>query len=480
MRHNPELRPVPVRDVRAVLEQAVSGLEQSAPHFSAHAQLWLRQILVVGFLVGVMAAVSVAEPAFAWSTLLIALAIPFACIAIFRTIAILMVLIRPRSERNAEIATPDRDLPTYSILVPLYDEAHMAPQIVAALSALDYPAEKVEVLIVLEADDAATRTAFDQHALPRQFHVVLVPQAEPRTKPKALNFALQFARGDYVVVYDAEDLPARDQLRQAVRMFADAPDNVACLQARLLIHNSQDSWLTRQFSLEYLALFDGLLPAYQTLGVPLPLGGTSNHFPRHRLLQIGGWDPYNVTEDADLGVRLRRLGLKAQMLPSDTLEEAPQGFSGWLPQRTRWLKGWMQTWLVHTRHPFRTLREMKPTAFVGFHLIFGGMVLAALVHPFMYALLIWQYFTIGPFAVPVDAAGAAITGLTAFNLALGYASAMLLCAVSAMRRGQGGLLLTVVTLPVYWLLVSTAAWRAVWQLIVAPFKWEKTRHNVRR
>ncbi len=466
-------------DSETALDNAVNGLSRSAPHFSARVPFWARQIIAMGFLVGLVAAAFVVATSAAFTTLFVALAIPFSCIAIFRTAAILFVLVRRSPDGAMLPPSSDDALPTYSILVPLYGEANMAPQIVAALTVLDYPVARLEVLIILEADDHATRAAFDSQSLPTHFNIITVPHVRPKTKPKALNFALKYACGDYVVVYDAEDLPAPGQLRTAARMFANTPDTVACLQGRLLIHNATDSWLTRQFSLEYLALFDGLLPAYQALGLPLPLGGTSNHFPRHILKRIGGWDPHNVTEDADLGIRLVRLGYEARMLPSETWEEAPERFAGWLPQRTRWLKGWMQTWLVHTRQPLRALTDMGLVAFVGFHMIFGGMVLAALVHPFMYVLLVWQYFTIGPFASPIDGAGHLITALTAFNLALGYTSAMVLCAISALRRRQSGLLLHILTLPVYWLLVSAAAWRALWQLLFAPFKWEKTQHRIR-
>lgn len=459
------------------LDQAVNGLWRSSPHFSARITFWWRQAALLGFLAGGVTAASVIVPDLTLRLLFILIAIPFACIAIFRIIAILFALFRRRALQTTLI--DDTDLPTYSILVPLYKEGNMASQITAALLLLDYPTEKLDVLIVLEADDAATHESFAAQSLPAHFRIITVPHAEPKTKPKALNFALQCTHGDYVVVYDAEDLPAPGQLREAAHVFAQSPDTIACLQARLLIHNPRESWLTRQFSLEYMALFDGLLPAYQSLGVPLPLGGTSNHFPRDVLEHLGRWDPYNVTEDADLGIRLTRLGYQARMLSSETWEEAPNDFSQWLPQRTRWLKGWMQTWLVHARHPFRTLREMGVVAFTGFHLIFGGMVLAALVHPLMYALLIWQFLTIGPFAVPIDGVGILITGLTAFNLAFGYASSMMLCAMCALRRGEGGLLAAVLTLPFYWLLVSAAAWRALWQLLFAPFKWEKTNHQAK-
>lgn len=482
----PPVRPNRVHEVSQSLDQrdralhaAIHGLRNQAPHHSAHIPFWWRQIVFLGLLSGGSAAFYVVASQLALSVLYVALALPFACIAVSRTIAVLLLPVTNLRKRVLPTMLSDDALPTYSILVPLYDEANMVPQIVAALATLDYPASQREVLFVLEADDRATRAAFGTLRLPDGFRVLTVPQAAPRTKPKALNFALQFARGTYVVVYDAEDLPAANQLRLAATHFARMPPDVACLQARLLIHNARDSWLTRHFSLEYMALFDGLLPAYERLGIPLPLGGTSNHFPRKVLEHLGGWDAYNVTEDADLGLRLVRLGYRARVLPCETLEEAPNTLSDWLPQRTRWLKGWMQTWLVHTRQPVRTLREMGVVAFSGFHLIFGGMILAALVHPFMYVLLIWQYLTIGPFAMPVDGTGLFVTGLTAFNLGLGYLSAVLLCALAAMRRGQAGLLFHLLTLPFYWLLVSAAAWRALWQLLVHPFKWEKTRHTLK-
>jgi len=464
----------------AALDHAVAHLARSAPHFSASTPFWWRQIFIFTILTAAFVVLSVVAPATALEVLLLSLAVPFACIVVFRIAAITRLLVRrDRSDlRMAHLS--GAELPTYSVLMPLVGEANMAPQIVAAMRLLDYPAEKLEVLIVLEDHDAATQAAFAALPLPPHFRVIVVPTASPRTKPKALNYALCFAGGDYVVVYDAEDLPNPSQLKRAACTFALAPPNVACLQAPLLIHNANESWLTRHFSLEYMALFDGLLPAYRMLGAPLPLGGTSNHFPRELLQDLGAWDPYNVTEDADLGMRLARCGLEARMLASETWEEAPDRYSDWLPQRTRWLKGWMQTWLVHTRHPFRLLRDMGPAGFIGFHMIFGGMLLAALVHPAMYGLLIWQYFTIGPFATPVDGLGLAFTMLSASNLAFGYVTAMLLSALCAIWRGQTGLIFHIITLPVYWLLISAAAWRALFQLLVAPFHWEKTRHRMRR
>ena len=242
---------------------------------------------------------------------------------------------RPRPLKLEPI--PDRRLPTYSVLVPLYREAAVVPDLIRHLKRLDYPASKLQVLLILEADDEESLTAVRRHADAAQFELVVVPPSQPRTKPKALTYALNFARGDYVVVFDAEDRPEPDQLRKAAAAFRERPD-LGCVQARLTPDN-RDSWLARMFTLEYAANFDVLLPALASWRVPLPLGGTSNHFPRDVLEAVGAWDPFNVTEDADLGVRLARFGYQTATLHSRTFEEAPVTFRQWLPQRRRWVKG---------------------------------------------------------------------------------------------------------------------------------------------
>jgi cellulose synthase/poly-beta-1,6-N-acetylglucosamine synthase-like glycosyltransferase len=180
-------------------------------------------------------------------------------------------------------------------------------------------------------------TQLDAH-----MQVLVVPEGAPRTKPRATQYALQFARGEYVVVYDAEDAPEPDQLRRALAALRAGGERLGCLQAQLNIYNSDATWFTRQFTVEYTALFDCILPTLERLRLPVPLGGTSNHFPRAVLDAVGGWDPYNVTEDADLGIRLARAGWHVGVLNSTTWEEAPPTFRIWKGQRTRWLKGWMQ------------------------------------------------------------------------------------------------------------------------------------------
>ncbi len=154
------------------------------------------------------------------------------------------------------------------------------------------------------------RRALRKHDLPPHFEVIVVPQGSPQTKPRALNYALQFCRGSLLTIYDAEDIPEPNQLREVARKFSGAGEKLACLQAQLSFYNPNENWLTRQFTAEYATLFGLILPALAAHNLPLPLGGTSNHFRTRNLRQIGGWDPYNVTEDADLGLRLARLGYR--------------------------------------------------------------------------------------------------------------------------------------------------------------------------
>jgi cellulose synthase/poly-beta-1,6-N-acetylglucosamine synthase-like glycosyltransferase len=236
----------------------------------------------------------------------------------------------------------DDGLPVYTIVVALYREAAAVKGLVAALRALNYPVEKLDIKLVVEADDTQTRMAIAALGLGLPFEIIVAPASGPRTKPKALNAALPFARGSFVAVYDAEDRPERDQLRLALEAFVAGDGRLACVQARLTIDNSRDSWLSRLFTAEYAGLFDVFLPGLAAWRLPLPLGGSSNHFRAAVLRECGAWDPYNVTEDADLGMRLARFGYRTAVIPSSTYEEAPARFGPWLKQRTRWFKGWMR------------------------------------------------------------------------------------------------------------------------------------------
>lgn len=378
---------------------------------------------------------------------------------------------------GAPDATADAELPVYTLLVPLFEEAKVLPQLVKALRRLDYPAAKLDIKLIFEAQDRDTLQAALALRLPAGFHCVVVPKAEPRTKPKALNFALQLARGSLVAVYDAEDRPEPNQLRRAVAAFAAGPPELACVQAPLSFYNADRNWLTRQFAIEYASLFDAQLPALAALRLPIPLGGTSNHFRREVLEEIGAWDPHNVTEDADLGIRLARRGYRCAMLNSRTYEEACGGLAGWLRQRTRWLKGWLQTYFVHMRAPLLLWRELGARGFLAFNVLIAGTVLSALAHPVFTGFILYALATGIIFADPASIAGLGLATLSTFNLTVGYTAAILLGWLGVKKRGLDALAGALKWMPVYWLLISAAAYRALWELAYRPFHWEKTEHT---
>jgi cellulose synthase/poly-beta-1,6-N-acetylglucosamine synthase-like glycosyltransferase len=373
---------------------------------------------------------------------------------------------------------PDGELPVYSVIVALYREARAVDGLIDALRDLDYPPEKLQILIAIEADDHETWRALSRLRLTAPFEVVTVPNVGPRTKPKALNAALPFARGTFTAVYDAEDRPEADQLRRVLTQFRSGGDDLACVQGCLTIDNTADGWLARMFTAEYAAQFDLFLPGLAALGVPLPLGGSSNHFRTAVLREIGAWDPYNVTEDADLGVRLARFGYRTTVVRSTTYEEAPARIGPWLRQRTRWFKGWIKTWMVHMRHPLRLLRELGPLGFVCFQLVVGGSVLAALIHPLFLAAVAVALASGGP----VLGANGHFTGtlvwLYGTSLGAGYFVSIFLGWRGLARRGLVAHAWVLALVPVHWLLLSLAAWRAAFQLVRDPHGWEKTEHGL--
>ena len=380
-------------------------------------------------------------------------------------------------------ATPkpvaDGDLPSYSIIVPLYGEANMAGHLVAALQALDYPRDRLEAILAVEHDDEATQRAFAAIVLPDWMRVAVVPPGAPRTKPRACQYALAQARGAHVVVFDAEDAPDPGQLRAAAAAFAHHGPATVCLQASLVPDNRRENWLTAMFALDYCQWFDGMLTGFARLGLPVPLGGSSNHFRTDVLRAAGGWDPWNVTEDADLGIRLWRLGHGVRTLASTTFEEAPLGLDAWLPQRTRWSRGYLQTFLVHARAPSTLGLPGLGLAGWAFLAVFvGGSIVFSLVNPLFWALASYTLLT-GSGAMEW-AFGPAVAPLAWTSLVFGNALAMVLTALGPLKRGWWELSPLALTSPVYWALVSAASYRALQVFAVQPHRWEKTAHGLAR
>ncbi|MEM7523082.1 MAG: glycosyltransferase family 2 protein [Pseudomonadota bacterium] len=378
--------------------------------------------------------------------------------------------------RNGSARLADfRPSPTVSLLIPLYREPETVAQLITALEALDYPRELLDVKIILEANDHETRAAIAERAPPPFIDVLIAPTGAPQTKPRALNFALEFAKGDIIGVYDAEDRPPSDQLRDIVARFAAAPPDVACIQARLGYYNVEENLITRCFEIEYASWFDTMLPGLRRLGLPLPLGGTSLFIRRRALEDVGGWDSHNVTEDADLGVMLARAGFRTELSPSMTQEEASSRAGVWVRQRSRWLKGYLATWVTHMREPRRLLRDLGWFRFLGVNILLLSGPLGYMISP-----MLW-------FAVPFGDAitggdPAAERGLGALRLFT--AIALPVWAVAAFMglrcRGRSAFAVYMLCAPVYWLMGAVAAYLAFWELLVDPTKWRKTRHGLGR
>jgi cellulose synthase/poly-beta-1,6-N-acetylglucosamine synthase-like glycosyltransferase len=369
-------------------------------------------------------------------------------------------------------------LPIYTVIAALYREAKSVGSLMRAINAFDYPREKLQVILALEPNDLATRAAIARLGPMPHVQVLIASTADPQTKPKALNCALPFARGSFTAVFDAEDRPEPDQLRAALDAFRSNSADVACAQASLCIDNNKDSWLSRTFAAEYAGQFDVFLPGLAAMRMPLPLGGSSNHFRTAVLREVGGWDAWNVTEDADLGIRLARFGYRSVTFDSTTSEEAPIRFRAWLGQRSRWMKGWMKTWSVHMREPRRLWREAGPRGFLALNIIVGGNVLTALAYPILVIELAAYLLT----NFTGETSGLFFTGslapLHVATITAGFASTVLIGLMGLSRRGRlrSGWVLALT--PLYWGCLTIAAWRALWELWRDPYRWEKTEHGL--
>jgi len=380
----------------------------------------------------------------------------------------LAACLTPRSGIEVPNLT-DRDLPAYTIIAPLYREADVAAQLVANLERLDYPRDRMQALIVLEEDDPETLAAFLALDLPDFIQVLVAPDGAPRTKPRACNIALQQATGAVVVIFDAEDAPHPQQLREAAARFAAGPATLACLQAPLRVDPEPD-FIRAQFRLEYAAQFEVMLPALARWGLPFPLGGTSNHFRAEALRAVGGWDPYNVTEDADISFRLAAAGYSLDVIASPTEEPAPQGFRQWMPQRGRWVKGHMQTLAVHLRGPV----TRSGRGLIGLLLTLMLSVVSSSIHA---PIVAWML--IGGSVTMLLGSGPLIGGLDLTVAVFGWSASSIAAALGLARTGQAARWRDLFGAAAYWPLQSIAAARALWQWIRQPYRWDKTPHAPR-
>ena len=449
-----------------LIQNACYGLTRRAPDMSALAGLSPGQKSGLRAMLGALIVFGTLRPDATIAALIAVTSLIFACQIALRIAAAISYLQRPPA-RSTDHPLDPAVCPRFTLLIPLYKEANIVEQSVRAMSRIDYPRDKLEILYLVEADDIDTIAALQRNEDTLDYQIISIPPSAPRTKPRALNYGLALATGGIITVYDAEDIPHPKQLQQVATAFlSQTDDDLAVVQAPLQPHNRQQSWIASQFELEYAIHFRVWLPFLTQHQWPIPLGGTSNHFHHGHLFRAGGWDPFNVTEDADLGFRLASLGLRAAMVSAPTYEEAPVYYGQWLPQRTRWIKGHMQTWLVLMRKPLKAIRNMGFLGFLSIQTTFAASILAAFLHgPFFLVALSYAL-------IPGHGSGALF--YVSFLL-IGYLSTAF--AVFALP-GTRHRLLTLITTPYYWPLLTIAALRALWEMRTAPHIWAKTQHGV--
>jgi cellulose synthase/poly-beta-1,6-N-acetylglucosamine synthase-like glycosyltransferase len=475
------------------LKQSISGLRDAAPQLSAHTVLSRGQWVALAVLGGLLATGLFLDAVLSLQVLLGFVSFGYALALIYRLVLVRRGMVGEHLVRVSDAdarAVPDEALPMYTVLVPAYREPDVIAKVLSAVSALEYPRERLDVRLLLEADDketiAVARAAVANSSDAGEYlsspgaltsvSIVLVPRAEPRTKPKACNFGLHTALGEFVTIFDAEDRPEPLQLRRAVVAMGRLGPRYACVQAQLGYFNATQNRITRWFTVEYGNWFRFLLPGLVSVGAPVPLGGTSNHFRAAILRGVGAWDAFNVTEDADLGIRLARLGYSVGVLDSVTQEEANSDFINWVKQRSRWYKGYLQTWLVHMRHPFVVHRELGWRGALGLHLFVAGTPLTTLINPAFWALSI-LWFTEKPSWI-VELFPTSIYYVALGCFVLGNAAVVYMNVLTTRVLDQPELLGSAFTVPVYWVMMSAAAAKAVFQLAWQPSYWEKTTHGL--
>ena len=462
-----------------LLDDASLGLWRKNRDQSARSVLGANQriAMIIGFVVTAVLVVLHARMA-------IVVAIASANLAFIAAVAFKFVvcLVGARRERDEGITDEqvaeldDSSLPFYTVLVPVYKEANIVADLVGNLGDLDYPAEKLEILLLMEEDDPETIEAARAANAPSTMVFLTIPDGLPKTKPKACNIGLFFARGEHIVIYDAEDKPDPDQLKKAVIAFRDGDESLICVQAALNYWNAEENWLTRMFTLEYSFWFDYMLPGLDGLKLPIPLGGTSNHFRTEPLRKLGGWDPYNVTEDADLGIRASAVGLKVGVINSTTFEEANRSAPNWVRQRSRWIKGYLQTMLVHSRRPLALMGETGMVPALAFLLLIGGTPATFLLSPPL-MLVFFISFVISAEQIS-QFFPTWVLWASAFNLLLGNSAMVYVSMMGAFKRARFRLVPWAILNPFYWLLHALASYKALWQLITKPHYWEKTNHGL--
>ncbi|MDW8237719.1 MAG: glycosyltransferase [Aquificaceae bacterium] len=461
------------------IDRAINGLFYLTPHYSASivfskAQVFLMGVLILAFLIGI------------YLNIKLTFIVIMLSVQVFYLFSILFKLVVSVAGAKSEMQQfitdeevknlDEKDLPIYTVLVPVYKEPEVIGILIDSLKKVDYPQNKLDVILLLEEDDKETLEAAKAHEPPANWRFLIVPNSIPKTKPKACNYGLFFAKGKYLTIYDAEDIPDPDQLKKVIVAFKKGGEKYMCFQAALNYFNKDENTLTKMFTLEYSYWFDYLLPGLYSLKLPIPLGGTSNHFDVEKLKEVGAWDPYNTTEDADLGVRAFGRGYKVGVVNSTTYEEANARVRNWIRQRSRWIKGYMQTFLVHARNPVSLYRAVGLRGMITFYFLIGGTPFAFLINPIMWGIFLIWLITQTKMLDPIFPAP--LMYISLLNLLLGNFMGIYLNLLAVFKRKYYDLLPYAFLNPLYWMLHSRASYKALHELFTRPFYWQKTQHGI--
>ncbi|MGE0006494.1 MAG: glycosyltransferase [Parvibaculaceae bacterium] len=458
-------------------QNALWGLKTRFPQHSAAQPLTAQQALWLVFALGFAAFALMWDREPALVAGFAAMLSLFAFLAGFHVWCILPAKLPPAPVSKA---VPDAELPVYSVLVPLFRESRIVEQTLGMLRALDYPAARLDIKLIVEAEDEALHKALDDMRLPAHMEVIAVPKLGPQTKFRALSYALPFARGDLLVVYDADAVPAADQLRRIAGAFALAPKTVACLQTQLGFWNRNENWLARHGALEYAFQFKLMFPRFAKTGAPVLFAGASSHYRTATLRHVGGFDPHSVARDSGLSLRLARFGFRTALFPSATREEAATRLRDWMAQRIRWIRGTIQTVVVNSRSPLRMSRELGARNFLLSQAVTSVSLVAALAHPLF---LLWAASSVALLLLDLPVPGQLwlfLQGLYVIVAAFAFLFAMAAGIRASLFLGRGPWFATLLTLPVYWLLISIASWIAVVQYFSGVTRWAKTPHGASR
>ena len=470
------ISPEDVRNGRGVLHQLATRPKEE----TAEVILTGKQTVVIVLILGIMAA---AILKFGYMPVLLTLAGTITLIYV--VIIVFKGLLTAKSLESALMVVTDAELrsliqgstlPRYTILVPLYDEHNIAAKLIDNLGKLDYPIDRLQIILLLEEKDRRTIREIESCELPSCFEILIMPESILKTKPRACNEGLKRATGEFVVIYDAEDRPEPDQLKKAVACFRKSSRRVVCIQAKLEYYNPYTNWITKFFSAEYATYFNLILPGLGKMGMPVPLGGTSNHFRTDTVVKLGGWDAYNVTEDIDMGIRIARRRLQVRLMDSVTWEEANSHLGNLIRQRSRWKKGGMVTFLVHTRNQIDLYRDLGFVNFLCFVVIVAVTPLVLLVNPIFWIMTLAYEATNATFIEQLYPLPIFYLGV--LSIALGNVLFVLYVMMGCKIRGLYPNIKWMVLAPLYWGILSFATWKALLQLITRPHFWEKTRHGL--